>query len=58
MKLIAQINILFFQKTEVTFLKYINTRNNQLLSKSTLKYPVYCQDFGLNYGIYKTNEYL
>ena len=37
MKLIAQFN--FF------FLKYTNKRNNPLLSKSTLKYLVYCQVF-------------
>ena len=44
MKLIAQINIVFF-KIKGTCLKYINTRNNPLLSKSTLKYLVYCQVF-------------
>ena len=41
-KLIAQINILF-SLIEGTCLIYINKRNNPLLSKCTLKYPVYCE---------------
>ena len=48
MKLIAQINILFFPKLKVlawSDLKYINKRNHPLLSKSKLKYLVYCQVF-------------
>ena len=40
MKLIA-----FFPKIEGICLKYTNERNNPLLSKSTLKYLVYCQVF-------------
>ena len=60
MKLIAQINILFFPKlnyfSEIYI--YIYKRNNPLLSKSTLKYLVYCQIFESKYGVYQTNEYL
>ena len=37
MKLISQINILLFPKLKVSY--------NPLLSKSTLKYLVYCQVF-------------
>ena len=44
MKLIAQIKILF-PEIEGICLKYTNKRNNQLLSKSVLKYLVYCQAF-------------
>ena len=43
-KLIARINIPFFL-IEGTCPKYINTRNNPLLSRSTLKYLVYYQVF-------------
>ena len=45
MKLIAQIKILFFPEIEGICLKYTNKRNNPLLSKSALKYLVYCQVF-------------
>ena len=37
--------ILFPPKLKVTCLKYINKRNNPLLSNSTLKYLVYYQVF-------------
>ena len=36
----------------------IYIKNNPLLSKSMLKYLVYCQIFGSNYGVYKSNKYL
>ena len=45
MKLIAKIMILFFPEIEVIYLKYANKRKNPLLSKSALKYLVYCLVF-------------
>ena len=45
MKLIAQIMILFFPEIEGIYLKYTNKRKNPLLSKSALKYLVYCLVF-------------